>query len=157
MIHCSPSVFHQFSRLSVVASIITLAVGLSLCLKALGDSPATTQASTKHTLPDGLIIDDVGQPSSGARVGDQVWVHYVLKLADGTEVDNSYKRGEPIAVTLGAGQVIKGWEEGLIGMEVGGKRKLTIPPSLGYGERGQSAIPPNATLYFDTEMVGIKR
>jgi FKBP-type peptidyl-prolyl cis-trans isomerase len=143
---------------TVGLTIAAICLVLPLCFHAFAAEPATSQATTTtHKLPDGLIITDIGESKSGAQVGDQVWVHYILKLADGTEIDNSYKRGEPIAVTLGSGQVIKGWEEGLIGMQVGGKRKLTIPPELGYGEKGQSSIPPNATLYFDTEMMGIKR
>ena len=140
--------------------LATASVALAAAIRpSSAAEPATTQSSeSTHTLPDGLKITDVSQASSGAQTGDQVWVHYVLKLEDGTEVDNSYKRGEPIAVTLGQGQVIKGWEEGLIGMQIGGKRKLIIPPDLAYGPEGRPPkIPQNATLYFDVELMGIKR
>ena len=89
-----------------------------------------------------------------AENGMQVAVHYQGRLEDGTIFDDSHKRGEPISFTLGKGQVIKGWEQGIEGMAVGEKRTLTIPPELGYGEQGAGdVIPPNATLIFDVELV----
>ena len=93
----------------------------------------------------------------GAKRGDTVFVHYVGSLADGTQFDNSYRRDEPIEVTLGDGRVIRGWEEGLLGMKVGEKRKLTIPPSLGYGDNDYEPIPGGSTLIFETEMVSITK
>jgi len=91
-----------------------------------------------------------------ARSGDKVTVQYVGTLMDGQEFDSSRKRNRPFDFTLGSGQVIKGWDEGVAGMKIGGHRKLTIPPSLGYGVRGQPpAIPPNATLAFDIELLAI--
>ena len=92
----------------------------------------------------------------GAKRGDTVSVNYIGSFIDGTEFDNSYKRESPISLTLGEGQVIRGWEEGLLGMKVGEKRKLTIPPSLGYGENDRGPIPGGSTLIFETEMVAIK-
>src|SRR5215213_533172 len=92
-----------------------------------------------------------------AKSGMQVTAHYHGTLADGKVFDSSYDRGQPFSFRLGGGQVIKGWDEGIAGMKVGGKRKLTIPPELGYGARGAAgAIPPNATLIFDVELVGVK-
>lgn len=121
--------------------------------------PAATQSSDNTiTTPSGLKMVEVHPPDDAAKVGDQVWVHYVGKLQDGTEFDNSYKRGEPIPLTLGAGSVIKGWEEGLLGMKVGEKRELIIPPDLAYGADGRPpTIPANSTLVFDVELVGLKR
>lgn len=91
-----------------------------------------------------------------AKTGDNVTVHYRGTLTDGDVFDESYKRGEPFPVTLGAGDVIKGWDEGIPGMKEGGKRKLVIPPDMGYGARGAgSAIPPNATLVFEVELLKV--
>ncbi len=91
-----------------------------------------------------------------AQRGQQVSVHYVGTLTDGRKFDSSRDRGRPFQFKLGAGQVIQGWERGVEGMTVGELRKLTIPPALGYGERGfPGAIPPNATLVFEVELVGV--
>ena len=93
-----------------------------------------------------------------AENGNKVVVNYVGNLLDGTEFDNSYKRGEPFSFTLGAGQVIKGWDRGVLGMSEGGKRRLTIPPELGYGERGAGdLIPPNAMLIFEVELLSVEK
>ncbi|XP_017088627.2 peptidyl-prolyl cis-trans isomerase FKBP2 [Drosophila bipectinata] len=93
-----------------------------------------------------------------AKSGDMVHVHYKGSLQDGTEFDSSHKRGTPFSFTLGAKQVIKGWDQGLLGMCEGEQRKLTIPPESGYGSSGAGGgkIPPNAVLIFDVEMVKIE-
>lgn len=91
-----------------------------------------------------------------AEDGSFVHVHYTGKLTDGTEFDSSHKRGEPLDFQLGSGMVIKGWEDGIMGMKEGGKRTLTIPPELGYGSRDMGAIPPNSTLVFDVELVKVE-
>jgi FKBP-type peptidyl-prolyl cis-trans isomerase len=83
-------------------------------------------------------------------------MHYTGTLEDGTKFDSSRDRGEPFAFTLNKAEVIRGWDEGIPGMKVGERRKLTIPASAGYGESGQGTIPPNATLIFDVELLGIE-
>jgi FKBP-type peptidyl-prolyl cis-trans isomerase len=93
-----------------------------------------------------------------AKAGDSVKVHYVGTLTDGKEFDSSKKHNEPFVFELGAGRVIKGWDQGVAGMKVGGKRKLTVPPSLGYGARGfPPVIPPNSTLIFEVELLEVKK
>jgi peptidyl-prolyl cis-trans isomerase A (cyclophilin A) len=92
-----------------------------------------------------------------AEAGKTVAVHYTGKFQDGKVFDSSISRGEPIEFPLGKGKVIKGWDEGIALMKVGGKAQLIIPPDLGYGERGAGGvIPPNATLVFDVELVSVK-
>jgi FKBP-type peptidyl-prolyl cis-trans isomerase len=104
-----------------------------------------------------LVIEDlkVGDGAE-ARAGAQVTVHYVGTLTDGKKFDSSRDRGKGFGFKLGAGQVIKGWDQGVAGMKVGGLRKLTIPPHLAYGDRGfPGAIPPNSTLIFEVELLDV--
>ncbi len=110
------------------------------------------------TLPDGLKYWDVKVGTGATAVaGKTVKVHYTGWLTNGKKFDSSVDRKEPFDFKLGAGQVIKGWDEGVAGMKVGGKRRLEIPPSLGYGARGAGGvIPPNATLIFDVELLDVK-
>jgi len=105
-----------------------------------------------------LIIEEltVGQGDE-ASAGKTVVVHYTGWLTDGTKFDSSKARNEPFDFPLGAGYVIRGWDQGVAGMKVGGSRKLTIPPELGYGSRGAGGvIPPNATLVFEVELLAVK-
>lgn len=105
----------------------------------------------------GLKIEDVVLGTGAeALPGTVVFVHYLGTFTNGVKFDSSYDRGEPIQFILGSGYVIKGWDQGLIGMKVGGKRKLTIPPELGYGATARGPIPPNSTLLFDVELVGVE-
>ena len=105
-----------------------------------------------------LIIEDltVGNGTT-ATAGQSVSVHYTGWLTNGQKFDSSVDRNDPFEFRLGAGQVIPGWDQGVAGMQVGGKRKLTIPPNLGYGARGAGGvIPPNATLVFEVELLAIR-
>ena len=108
--------------------------------------------------PDGLRIEVLKEGSGeGAKAGDTITVHYTGTLTDGRKFDSSRDRGRPFSFELGAGRVIRGWDQGLLGMKIGEQRRLTIPPELGYGSAGAGdAIPPNATLTFEVEMLGIK-
>jgi FKBP-type peptidyl-prolyl cis-trans isomerase len=102
------------------------------------------------------IVDIRAGTGAACKAGDSVSVHYTGTLEDGTKFDSSRDRGQPFTFSLGAGRVIKGWDVGVAGMKVGGHRKLTIPAEEGYGSRGAgSSIPPNATLYFDVELIRI--
>ena len=109
-------------------------------------------------LESGLrYLDHINGTGASAAENSTVFVHYSGYLADGTKFDSSHDRGQPFSFTLGAGRVIKGWDEGIIGMKIGGKRTLIIPPDLGYGERGAGGvIPPNSTLMFEVELLDIK-
>ena len=112
---------------------------------------------TQTTTASGLVIEDL-EVGTGpeATAGQHVQVHYTGWLTDGKKFDSSKDRNDPFAFPLGAGHVIRGWDEGVQGMQVGGKRKLTIPPELGYGARGAGGvIPPNATLVFEVELLKV--
>ena len=102
-------------------------------------------------------VEEKAGTGAQAQAGKTVKVHYTGKFPDGKVFDSSIPRGEPLEFVLGAGRVIKGWDEGIALMKVGGKAVLTIPPQLAYGERGAGGvIPPNATLVFDVELVEVK-
>ncbi len=105
----------------------------------------------------GLKYEDlIAGDGAAAAAGHQVTVHYTGWLENGTKFDSSKDRNDPFRFKLGAGQVIRGWDEGVAGMQVGGTRKLTIPAALGYGSRGAGGvIPPNATLIFDVELLAV--
>jgi FKBP-type peptidyl-prolyl cis-trans isomerase len=110
--------------------------------------------SESPTEPSLFRAEDV-QVGEGppAVAGDTLTVHYIGRFDDGSVFDNSYDRNQPYTFRLGAGTVIQGWDQGMVGMRVGGLRRLTIPPALAYGERGGNGIPPNATLHFDIELL----
>ena len=113
---------------------------------------------TSIKTPSGLVIEDlVVGDGDAASAGQRVSVHYTGWLTNGSKFDSSKDRGQPFTFSLGRGEVIRGWDEGVTGMKVGGKRKLTIPPDLGYGARGAGGvIPPNATLLFEVELLAVR-
>jgi FKBP-type peptidyl-prolyl cis-trans isomerase len=117
----------------------------------------TEAGRTEVTTSSGLqYIDLTVGTGATAQAGQTVTVHYTGWLENGKKFDSSVDRGQPFSFPLGAGRVIKGWDEGVRGMRVGGKRKLTIPSNLGYGTRGAGGvIPPNATLIFDVELISV--
>jgi len=143
-------------KLKIAAAVLVAGLVLVGCR---GEEKISNQPSNKAvTMADGLKYDDL-QVGTGAvaKAGDHVTVQYTGWLQDGTKFDSSKDRNQPFDFTLGAGQVIKGWDEGVAGMKVGGKRKLYIPPQLGYGERGvPNVIPPNSTLIFEVELLDTK-
>lgn len=149
------------TALCTLALVALVTAGLNAQQPATTTQPTTKPADPgsgqRVTLTDGLTIVFI-QKGEGARVGDTVWIHYEGRLENGTKFDSSYERNEAIPVTLGQGSVIRGWEEGILGMEVGEKRQLIIPPGLAYGAAGRGErIPPNSTLVFDIELVGLRR
>lgn len=140
-----------------VALLLSLSAGLMAAdngtkkeTKPMAEQTVTTESGLKY-------LDMTVGTGRQAELGDTASVHYTGWLADGKKFDSSVDRKEPFSFRLGAGQVIKGWDEGVMGMKIGGKRKLTIPPQLGYGARGAGGvIPPNATLTFDVELLDLR-
>jgi peptidylprolyl isomerase len=158
----------QFTgRAEAVASPQASAVAINTVLAQASSSPSSGSSSTGAaamtdenivTTPSGLkYVDIVEGTGEMPKKGQTVEVHYTGTLEDGRKFDSSRDRNQPFDFPLGAGRVIKGWDEGISSMKVGGQRKLIIPPDLGYGSRGAGGvIPPNATLIFDVELLEIK-
>ncbi len=150
-------------KIAVMVAVITLAALVVAQTAKKSTAHQAANGPTKVTgpgtkLPDGLTYWDI-KPGTGpeAVTGKKVKVDYTGWLTNGHKFDSSVGSGKPFELTLGAGEVIKGWDEGIVGMKVGGKRQLRIPPELAYGERGYpGAIPPNATLIFDVTLRGVE-
>lgn len=158
--------------------IITLAVSLTACTQEISDNTIEqSQLETSEIQNEGqqqlstpnvqgaqnmqqateLKVEDVTVGTGTEAVaGKQVTVHYTGTLTNGQKFDSSKDRSKPFTFTLGAGQVIQGWDQGVAGMKIGGVRKLTIPPQLGYGSRAMGPIPANSTLLFDVELLKVE-
>ena len=157
--------------LTVIVSLFTV-TGCSGCAEKDTNSQTASDSGSDGTAPAdsgesvttqkqeteaGLVIEDIKEGAGAeATNGSRVSVHYTGTLTDGKKFDSSHDRGTPLQFELGAGQVIKGWDQGVLGMKVGGKRKLTIPSDLAYGDRGiANVIPPGATLIFEVELMDV--
>jgi FKBP-type peptidyl-prolyl cis-trans isomerase len=151
-------------RYVLLGFLVLLGVGLVVAACAKKEtqnqtaSTSTAAGGTTITTASGLQYVILNQGNGAvATAGHNVSVHYTGWLTNGTKFDSSVDRGQPFQFPLGAGQVIKGWDEGVAGMKVGEKRKLIIPSNLGYGERGAgNLIPPNSNLIFDVELLDVK-
>ncbi|MBE0409913.1 MAG: FKBP-type peptidyl-prolyl cis-trans isomerase [Anaerolineales bacterium] len=143
-------------KIRLITGAVILLVASVVVLLIFSSRNAVPTAQT--TPPNGgwQIEDLVIGDGPAATNGNLVSVHYTGWLLDGTKFDSSLDRGQPFEFTIGEGQVIRGWEEGLVGMRAGGKRQLTIPPDMAYGAAGRGSIPPNATLIFEIELLEIK-
>ncbi len=153
------SIIKSFLGYLVVVGVVT--VGIVYLLNYTKDPVVNNQTvveNSNNKMNEELKIEDLVVGTGEEAVsGRLISVHYTGTLADGTKFDSSKDRGTPFEFTLGAGEVIQGWDQGFNGMKVGGKRRLTIPPSLGYGEAGAGdVIPPNATLIFEVELLAVK-
>ncbi len=113
---------------------------------------SSPQAQTNDLEITDIKVGDGAEAVAGKKIS----VHYTGTLTNGTKFDSSVDRGTPFEFTLGAGQVIKGWDQGFAGMKVGGERKLVIPPALGYGSQSVGTIPPNSTLIFNVQLLGVQ-
>ena len=170
LFHSQIQTVQSITRLLIIAAISTGVSGMIACTKSSTEPAQQTGATTANTTAPAaqtaaestaataLKMEDLKVGTGAEAVaGKTVSVHYTGWLTDGKKFDSSLDRGQPFEFQLGAGQVIQGWDKGVAGMKVGGKRKLTIPSDMGYGARGAGGvIPPNATLVFEVELLGVK-
>lgn len=144
---------------SISRVVVSLLMAALLAVPAFAAQEAKNTGGKTVTTASGLkYVDVVTGKGASPTAGKTVKVHYTGTLENGKKFDSSVDRNEPFSFTIGVGQVIKGWDEGVMTMKVGGKRKLIIPANLGYGARGAGgAIPPNATLLFDVELLDVAK
>lgn len=135
----------------------TYATSTSGRAQSMNDASGLTGESRKVLTKGQVLIIQDTQVGTGAQAnaGDTVQVNYVGRLTNGTKFDASFDHGKPFEFTLGQGQVIEGWDKGVIGMKVGGKRTLTVPPALAYGNQAVGAIPANSTLVFEIDLLAV--
>lgn len=155
-------------RSKIIALVIVVALiiaGIIYLINSSSKSSSTTSTASTSvaefdnatTTASGLkYIDEVEGTGASPTKGQTITVHYTGTLTNGTKFDSSRDKGQPIDFLIGVGKVIKGWDEGLMSMKVGGRRKLLIPPNLAYGAAGRPSIPPNSTLIFDVELLDAK-
>ena len=150
----SPALTGRNKQARVVAILVVIALAAAAITYLVA---RRNSGGDEVTTASGLKYVDVAEGTGAmAQNGQMLTVHYTGTLQNGTKFDSSVDRGKPYQFRLGSGSVIKGWDEGLLGMKIGGKRKLTIPAALGYGARGTPNIPPNYTLLFDVELLDAK-
>jgi peptidylprolyl isomerase len=145
-------------RTRLVATLVVFALVAAGVFYLLSPRLMSPASGAEVTTPSGLkYVDLVEGSGPSPQPGQTAVVNYTGTLTDGTKFDSSLDHGQPLEFPVGRGRVIRGWDEGVATMKVGGKRRLTVPPSLGYGERGSPpAIPGNATLIFDIELLAVK-
>ena len=137
--------------------VVLFAISVIGCSSTKKTAKEDTSGPKTITTPSGLQYTDLNVGTGPSpTAGQEVTVHYIGTLANGTKFDASYDRNQPFKFRLGMGEVIKGWDEGILTMKVGGKRRLIIPPQLGYASRAAGPIPANSTLYFDVELISVK-
>lgn len=150
---------NTFSRAFFAAALVAVLGSLAVPASAGQErDPGNTNGVKENVTPSGVRFVDlqVGQGEEAAS-GKIVEVHYVGKLEDGTIFDSTRDHNRPLTFRLGAGDALKGWDEGLAGMKVGGRRRLVIPPELGFGKQGVgSIVPPNAVLFYEFELLGVR-
>ena len=141
----------------VIIAAIAVAAVLFVVLRGGGSTPGPSAApGTEVTTPSGLkYVDEVVGTGASPRAGQSITVHYTGTLEDGSKFDSSVDRGQPYTFNIGTGVVIKGWDEGIMTMKAGGKRRLIIPPALAYGSVSRPKIPANSTLIFEVELLSV--
>jgi FKBP-type peptidyl-prolyl cis-trans isomerase len=149
------------SKIISIATLVVIVViiGGVMLLKnhPAAQAPTSQTQATATNTEGGLKMEDIKVGTGAEAVaGKKITVHYTGTLTDGTKFDSSVDRGQPFSFNLGAGEVIKGWDQGFAGMKVGGERKLTIPPELGYGASAQGSIPANSVLIFDVQLLDVQ-
>ena len=144
------------NKLIIGLIVVAVAIAGGLAFSKYIRTGATNSGNEVTTSTGLKYIDETVGTGESPAPGKTVSVHYTGTLQDGTVFDSSRKRGQPYDFAIGTGMVIKGWDEGVMTMKVGGKRKLIVPPDLAYGSRGRGSIPPNSTLNFDVELLVVK-